>query len=205
VSISLSPGSRAHLGDAARAQERYALLRTELMRVRAAAVAWRNGLAGMLAAVVGFSLIRGRADIGELAPPWNIVVGVFLLAALLAGAAAGMSLLRAANGRPGLTPVDAHVGGVAAEHIAAVAALRDLARGIGGLMLCTALLVAAVATTWYGPERSGPQLQVVLPGTTVCGTTVRLDAGRLTIATRAGQMTVDVAQALAVQPVTQCP
>ena len=43
------------------------MLRDELTVVRAAATAWRNGLAGLLAAMLGFSLVKGRSDIGTLA------------------------------------------------------------------------------------------------------------------------------------------
>jgi hypothetical protein len=63
--------------------------------VRAAALAWRNGLAALLAGIIGFSLVRGRSDIGGLADPYGVVVGALLLGALVIGIVAALYLLRA--------------------------------------------------------------------------------------------------------------
>ncbi|WP_234584556.1 hypothetical protein, partial [Micromonospora sp. MH99] len=85
--IRLRPGPPATVADLHRAQQLAGLLRGELERVRAAAVAWRNGLGGLLVALVGFSLIRGRTDVTTLAAGWGALVGILLLAALAAGVA----------------------------------------------------------------------------------------------------------------------
>jgi hypothetical protein len=103
-----------------------------------------------------------------------------------------------------LTPVGSVLNGPAAEHVTAVAALRDLSRGIVGVQLCAALLVGAVGITWYGPARSEPRLRITVPGATVCGSVVRVAAGRAVLATDAGQVEVAFADALAVQPVAKC-
>lgn len=205
MNIGLSAGPPAEPRHAAAAQERYGLLAGELERVRTAAAAWRTGMAGLLAALAGFGLVKGRTDLGQLAPPWPVVTGVLLLAAAVAGGAGAIRLLRAAHGRPSFTTLDPALPGVVADHLAAGAALRDLRRGIGATLACAALLVAAVGATWYGPGKDGPRLRVQQPGSVLCGSVVGLDQGRLTLKTEAGQVTVDLARALTVQPVDRCP
>ncbi|MFD8743443.1 hypothetical protein ACFV01_10335, partial [Streptomyces sp. NPDC059616] len=95
------PGPAGTPADRLAARHHRALLRRELPRVRESALAWRNGLAALLAGLVGFGLLRGRSDIGSLAAPYAVTVGLVLLLALLCGGAGGLSLLRAAHGRPG--------------------------------------------------------------------------------------------------------
>lgn len=204
MSVSLAAGPPAEPRHAAAAQERYALLAGEMDRVRAAAAAWRTGMAGLLAALIGFGLVKGRTDIGQLASPWPVVTGVLLLAAAIAGGAGALWLLRAAHGRPALTALDPSLPGVLADHLAARAALRDLGRGIGATLTCAALLIAAVGATWYGPGKDGPRLRVQQPGSLLCGSVVGVDQGRLTLKTDAGQVTVDLSQALTIQPVDRC-
>jgi hypothetical protein len=198
------PGPPAGPADAARARNRHQALRDELPRVRAAAAAWRNGLAGLLAALVGFGLVKGRTEIDKVAPPWHVVIGVLLLLALLAGAAGGLCLLRAANGPPRLTPPAAG-SPLTQDHTRAVAALADLRRGIAGSLGCAAFLVLAVATTWYGPAKQPPQLRVQLPGATLCGSPDATAHGTLTLRTAAGRTTVDLTRVLTIQPVEECP
>jgi hypothetical protein len=204
MTVPLAPGPDATRDQLRTAQERYRLLQTELPRVRAAAVAWRNGLVGILAALVGFSLIRGRSDVGELGRPWAVAVGLLLLAALLAGVTGALSLLRAASGKAAVTPVGRLLSGVAADHVEAIGAARALRRGITLSLVCTALLIAAVAITWYGPEREAPRLQVTTPTAVVCGSSVRVHSGTLTLRTDAGEIEVDLRQAVAIHPVTAC-
>jgi hypothetical protein len=168
MSRSLSPGPAATTADLRAAQEHDRLLRTELSRVRAAATAWRNGLGGLLAALVGFSLVKGRADVSQLAPGWAALVGVLLLAALLAGAAGALLLIRAANGRPSVAAAREVRSRSASDHIEALASATALRYGIVLTVLCAALLVTAVATTWYGPERDKPAGPVSTSSGTVC-------------------------------------
>ncbi|GAB3862456.1 hypothetical protein GCM10029963_68700 [Micromonospora andamanensis] len=149
--IRLRPGPPATLTDLRRAQELAALLRGELDRVRAAALAWRNGLGGLLVALVGFSLIRGRSDVSTLAPGWGALVGVLLLAAIMAGVAGALALLRAAHGPLSVTSVAELPPAPLGEHREALAAARALRFGVLLVLLCTALLIAAVGVTWYAP------------------------------------------------------
>ena len=163
----LRPGPAATARDLQAAQERETLRRSELARVRAAATAWRNGLAGLLAALAGFGLVKGRSDINELAPVWAGAVGVILLLALLTGAAGALSLIRALSGRPRLVDVGRLPSRAHAEHVEAVASAKALRRGIALTLACATLLVAAVGATWYGPGRrpaAGAQCVPVVAG-----------------------------------------
>lgn len=153
--IRLRPGPPATPADLRRAQELAGLLRGELDRVRAAALAWRNGLGGLLAVLVGFSLVRGRSDVSTLRPGWGALVGVLLLAAVAAGVAGALALLRAAHGPLSVTPVAALPPAPLGEHREALAAARALRLGVWLVLICTALLVAAVGVTWYAPGAAG--------------------------------------------------
>lgn len=201
----LTPGPQADVADLRAARERGRLLAAELPRVREAAAAWRNGLGGLLAALVGFSLIKGRSDVSQLARSWAAWVGILLLAALIAGAAGAMLLIRAASGRPSVMPVHELLSRNAADHIEAVTAAAALRRGIALTLICAALLVAAVGATWYGPQRNGPVLQVTTPSGTFCGPAVALSDGNLTLRTAGGQVVVDLEEAAAIQAAAHCP
>jgi hypothetical protein len=201
----LAPGPPATRADLRRAQDRDRLLRTQLDRVRAGALAWRNGLGALLAALVGFSLIKGRSNVTQLKPGWGVVVGVLLLAAFGTGVVAALSLLRAAHGRPSLVKVKNLPPAVLGDHQETVAAARALLRGVVLALGCAALLVAAVAMTWYGPPRDGPQLQVGTPERTVCGSVVRVAGSGVVLRTSAGEVSVDLRAAHTMQPVASCP
>lgn len=197
------PATRDHL---LAAQERDRLLRTELPRVRAAATAWRNALAGLLTALIGFSLIKGRSDITMLAKPWAVTVGVLLLAALICGATGALSLIRASNGRPAVAAVGGLLVRSASDHAEALASASALRRGIALTLACSVLLVAAVASTWYGPSAKPSALQVTTSTVgTVCGTILRVDRGTLLLKTDSGEVVVNLTEASTLQAVTACP
>lgn len=158
----------------------------------------------MLAGLLGFSLIRGRSDIGKLAPPWAVLVGVLLLLSLLVGAYAAMRLLRAAHGLPQVVARKEVRSRLAADHDEALASQRALQAGIWAAFGCAALLIAAVAMTWYGPEKGPPRLRVGVSGETVCGTVVRVVGGLLTLKTADGERVVDLRLATGVAPVESC-
>jgi len=202
----LSPGpAPATPADLRAAQERDRLLRTELPRVREAATAWRNGLGALLAALVGFGLVKGRSDVSQLDPAWAVAVGVGLLLALIAGAVGALLLIRAAHGIPVVTPVRKILARRAADHMEALSAAKALTAGIVLTLTCAALLVGAVATTWYGPPRDKPAVEVTTPDGTVCGRVVRTAAGTMTLDTAAGEVPVELARASAIRAVTACP
>ncbi|MEU4746782.1 hypothetical protein AB0G02_40880, partial [Actinosynnema sp. NPDC023658] len=188
------------------AQERHRLLRTELVRVRAAATAWRNALAGLLVALIGFGLVKGRTDVGQLARPWAIAVGGLLLASLVVGAMGALSLVRSANGSPVVVPMADVASRLVDDHKEAQAAARALRRGIGATLVCVLLLVAAVGLTWYGPPAKPPVLQVTTSSAgTACGPVVRVDRGTLVLKTEAGEVVLALSEASVIQPVAVCP
>ena len=172
--------------------------------MRAAATAWRNGLAGLLAALVGFSLIKGRSDLNQLARPWAAGVGVLLLMALFAGAIGALSVLRASNGRPAVMAVRDLLPGSIADHLEALDSARALRRGIGLTLACASLLVAAVAFTWYGPERDAPKLQIISSNITACGSVSRIGSGAIALHTEAGEITISLNDVRSMRPVATC-
>ncbi|MET9388109.1 hypothetical protein ABZY09_45820 [Streptomyces sp. NPDC002928] len=180
------------------------MIRAELSVVRAAAVAWRNGLAGLLAGLLGFGLIKGRSDVSGISAPWRIVVGALLLAALVVAAYSALRLLRAAHGRPRRRPLASVGSRLAADRDEAAESLVALDRGVAGTLTCAVLLVAAVAVTWYGPPAGKPRLQVVIGGEIVCGSVVRASGDRLTLRTDTGERIIDLSRIDGLQPVDEC-
>ncbi|MEV8451276.1 hypothetical protein AB0467_01415 [Streptomyces sp. NPDC052095] len=200
------PGRAGTPADRLAARHHRALLRGELPRVRESALAWRNGLAALLAGLVGFGLLRGRSDIGSLAAPYAVGVGVVLFLALLCGGAGALSLLRAAHGRPASAALAEpfRLDGTAAAHTEALHAARALARGIPLTLCCAALLTTAVGITWYGPAKEGPFLSVTTPAGTLCGEPLSTAPGSVTLRTGTGRFTADLTLATAVRAVTSC-
>ncbi|MGD9525605.1 MAG: hypothetical protein AB7V44_02330 [Pseudonocardia sp.] len=211
MTVQISAGSPAEPRDRRAAKAVRALLVGELSRVRAGAVAWRNGLGALLAGLIGFGLIKGRSDVTQLQPVAAVVVGVLLLAALVAGSVAAVLLMRAAHGRPWAVSVRQVVDSAAEDPeesgrlVEADASARALTRGVVGSFLCTALLCAAVGLTWYGPAKDKPRIEVrLLNGSVQCGEVVSVAAGQLALRTAQGQVTVDLAQANGLNPVETC-
>ena len=180
------------------------MVRTELTRVRAAADAWRKGLGALLAGLVGFSLVKGRSDVGAVDYHVAVVVGLLLLIALGTGAAGGLLLVRAAHGRPVVVSRDRLLPEPISTHQEALDSARKLRLGIAGTMTCAVLLVAAVGLTWYGPPRAEPLLRVVHTSDTTCGSVVRIGAGSLVLTTSAGELTIPLDTVQGLQPVTSC-
>ena len=194
MTIKISAGPPAEPRDRRAARAARELLAGELPRVRAGAVAWRNGLGALLAGLIGFGLIKGRSDVTQLSTIAAVVVGVLLLVALAVGSTAAVLLMRAAHGRPWAVAVrrvidttaeDPDEAGRLAE---ANASTRALTWGVVLSFGCTALLCAAVGLTWYGPTKDKPRLEVRLTnGSVFCGEVVSLAAGKLAFKTSRGQ------------------
>ncbi|WP_327385594.1 MULTISPECIES: hypothetical protein [unclassified Streptomyces] len=202
----LRPGPPATPDDLHRAQYQEELLEGgELERIRSAALAWRNGLAGLIAGLIGFGLVKGRSDVTQLAPGAAAAVGVLLGLATLFGTLAAWLVLRAAHGLPRVVPAEQLPGRVTHEHQLATAAARDLRRGSALVVVHATLLIAAVAVTWYGPERAKPQVTVVTPDVTACGTVRSVGGGALTVRTRTVEMRIPLDQVLDLTAVEACP
>lgn len=69
MTVTVSAGPPAQPADRARAKALQDLQADELDRIRAGAVAWRNGLGALLASLLGFSLVKGREDVTSYARP----------------------------------------------------------------------------------------------------------------------------------------
>lgn len=186
------------------------LAKDELPRVRTAAIAWRNGVGALLAGLIGFGLLKGRTDVSQLASPYNLIVGGFLLCSLVMGIAAAMLILRAAHGRPA-SVVFRHEGQdhdpgsrMASDHSEARIAARLLFRGLIFSLVCVAFLVTAVGMTWYGPSKGQPRIEIQGPGVTHCGKVLRLTDRRLTLGTDHGEITVDLQTLVVLKAVDSC-
>ncbi|QES47240.1 hypothetical protein DEJ50_04740 [Streptomyces venezuelae] len=207
---------RARPGPAGKPADRMAarggrrLLHEELPRVRESALAWRNGLGALLAGLLGFGLIKGRTDVGALAAPYGATVGALLLCAVLCGVGGAVLLLRAAHGRPAASalpepaPGTLPAGPVTAGHAEALRAARALTRGVLATLGCAALLIAAVALTWYGPAKDGPLIAVTTPAGSFCGEPLRMAGGRLVLKTEAGAADIDLSTAVTLRAVASC-
>lgn len=204
MNIRLRPGDASTPGDLHRVQQRIRMLRGEIARVRAAAVSWRNGLGALLTSLVGFGLITGRANIGELERGWAVAVGAVLLAAAVAGTGGALLLLRAAHGPVAMVTLTDLPSSPVADRREAAAAVRALRVGRILTLACAGLLMAAIAITWYGPPQQDPRLTVVSPGLDACGTVARLADGVLTLSTARGDIAVRLDGLLAMAPVERC-
>ncbi|MER6470987.1 hypothetical protein [Streptomyces collinus] len=210
MTLRVTRGARsATRADQLSARHDYQLVKDSLPRVRAAALAWRNGVGALLAGLIGFGLLKGRSDVGELASPYDAVVGVLLLAALVTGTTAAMLLLRAAHGRPTATAIKeyrAHGGGSAlgADHAEALRSAGALSKGVVLALSCTALLVTAVGMTWYGPAAKEPSVEILTPAGARCGEVIRMASGLLTLRTDSGEVTLDLSRANGIRAVDSC-
>ncbi|WP_329282296.1 hypothetical protein [Streptomyces sp. NBC_01451] len=206
----LLPGPAPTAAQVRRARSLRRALERELGRVREVAVAWRNGLGALLAGLIGFGLIRGRSDVGQLAPGWSVAAGVMLVAALSVGAVGAFCLLRAAHGRPYARRLSATGDATGRpveveDHDEALASARVLRAGITLTCLCTVLLVTAVGVTWYAPPRDPPGLMIRQGTTTLCGEVVSVRRGKVVVKIDGVAMTVDLSRAESVTPVASCP
>ncbi|MFI7709063.1 hypothetical protein [Nonomuraea sp. NPDC049480] len=202
--IELTPAEGAAQASIPASQEIQRLHREALPRVQAAALAWRNGLAGLLAGLLGFSLIKGRSDVAQLAAPYGYAVGVLLVTAVIVGGFGAVQLLWAAHGRPRVMDRLRVASAMAADHAEARRGVLFLRNGIRLSLACAALLVTAVVVTWYGPAKDAPKLRVSVGEQVLCGSVTRVAAGALTLKTDLGERHVDLARATGLQAVDGC-
>ncbi|MFH0240951.1 hypothetical protein ACGRHY_00580 [Streptomyces sp. HK10] len=206
----VSPGPPAAPADREAARRARHSLAEELPRVREAALAWRNGLAGLFVGLLSFGLVKGRTDVGELASPYDAMVGGLLLLSLVCGAMGALFLLRAAHGAPVARPLvprtgDAAAALYAADHLETMRAVRSLRHGVALTMVCAVLLITGVALTWYGPGKEKPRLLVRTPSGTECGEPRRAGDGVLVLRTRTGEVRVPLSDVTGLGAVDSCP
>jgi hypothetical protein len=201
----LKAGDNATPEDLHLAQSRERFQRAELERIRNAALAWRNGLAGLLAAITGFGLIKGRSDITALSPFWSRIAGILLAIALAVGILGALALLKAAHGLPAVRSATGLGRWVTAEHREAMAAARSLRQGIVGALACAVVLVIAVGVTWYGPARdTGSYLRVATRSGSWCGRSVSLTGSKLRLEAPRGPVVLLVSDVLSITPAGTC-
>jgi hypothetical protein len=198
-------GPAATAEDLRSAQFRLELLNTELPRIRAEAAAWRNGLGVLLAALVGFGLIKGRSDVSTLDAAAAKAVGVLLALALVAGAVGALRLLRASFGKPSVVNVKSLPPAPLYAHSEALSSAEALRWGIRLTLACAVLLVAAVGVTWYGPPSATPQLAVDTGSAPACGSVTSVSGGYLVLDTSLGPQRISLANVTSMKPVSSCP
>ncbi|MER5942511.1 hypothetical protein ABT121_35035 [Streptomyces sp. NPDC001928] len=205
VRLQVPTQRQAGRADLYRARQREELLRSELPRAREAALAWRNGLAALLAGLIGFGLVKGRSDVSGLQQSFAVSVGVLLLVSLLVGTVGTLWLMSAAYGLPAV--VSSRRTDIDDEHAQALRATAQLRRGIGATLACAAILVTAVAITWYGPGKPAAAVQVTTPAGTECGSRLQLAEGKPAVLdTRRGPLTLDLQGPVTVRVVSSaCP
>ena len=189
--------------DRGAAERNHRIYVTELPTVRQAAVPGVTVLP-LLVGLLGFGLIKGRSDISQLAQPWAAIVGLLLLAALVVGVGAADSLLQAAHGRPRHFKRGKLGSPLAFQHAEALRATSLLNNGIRLSLASAALLVVAVAITWYGPDKQQPELRVMTADKQLCGSVVHIHAGVLTLKTSNGQVDVKLDTVIGISAVVTC-
>jgi hypothetical protein len=123
----------------------------ELREVRAVAANWRAALAAMLALVTTVSVVRGRDSIAGIGPVPRVLVGVFLLCAVVVAALGAFLSSRSAFGVPKEEDAPRSVAElVTAERARVRRAVRDLRAAIVLTFVTLALIVASVGLVWYG-------------------------------------------------------
>jgi hypothetical protein len=134
------------------AEEKRQQIPDELARVRAQAEQWRNGLAGITALFTAAGLFSGQRTVAALAMEARVWAGCAVIASIVTAAIGLYLSMSAAFGIPARRPGAA---GMAQAVIGELRLLRRTVRALHGAMVCAfislALMLAALAVTWYGP------------------------------------------------------
>jgi hypothetical protein len=186
-----------------------ALVQTQLADVRKSAENWRTGLAGILALVTGFTLIKGPTDVSSLESWASYVVGVLLLLALACAAFGAWQSLGAAYGSPGtLTRQDYRAAGGATGFDLKRA--TDAARKLRDAKLATIgalfLLCGAIGLTWYGPRPASVTVRVDRSSApSICGKMGDSAAGHLDVTLPGGSsVRLEFADVVRLRSVASC-
>lgn len=212
VMMTLRPGKASDSRTMVDAQRQVHLSRADLPAMQTLARGWLTGLAGLAAGILGFGVLHGRSDIGDLASPTAYAVGILLLLAAVAATAAAHQMLAAAHGIPtdtGTIVNRLQVGSLSEaveQSERAMLSRRRLRRGLRWAGTAGLALLAAIALTWYGPAK-GPLLVSVTEqsGGAWCGEVLSADGGTLRLKTDSGEVSVSLGGLATLQPVSACP
>ena len=175
-----------------------------MTRVRTAAAAWRNGLGVLLAALVGFGLIKGRSDVNTLPPLAAAVVGVLLLLALVAVLRA-LLLLRASFGEPRVVATRSLPSTAIAAHQEALG-FRPGAQGGNRLDPRLRRPARRRRRNHVGrPRQERAEAAVSTGGDPLCGAVKSVGSGILALDTPLGERDVRLATLTGIEPVQSRP
>ncbi|MDQ1006174.1 hypothetical protein QFZ82_000659 [Streptomyces sp. V4I23] len=180
------PPSATDLAERDRFRE---LVRSSLPGVRAAAEAWRNGLAAFITLLGAAIVVKGPATTADMTTGWRAAV-TLLVGGGLALAVVGLwhALAAQAGTRPlAVTLADIHRdhGSLDGFEVAtAKRSARRLTLARRTVAVALALLFTGMALTWWAPTAQRGSVKVTHGQETTCGTLLSADGGRLRIAVK---------------------
>jgi hypothetical protein len=161
------------------------LASTQLDSIRKTAESWRNGLAGILATLAGFTLIKGPSELSGLDHPADYVVGGLLLLALAVALFGAWMSLTAAYGNPAAISREEfrRQGGIIGYRLTLASRSMCKLRAARVATIFTVILVAAaIALTWYGPRSDSPVVTAERSAqAAICGRFIASDNGNIDI------------------------
>jgi hypothetical protein len=181
-------------------RELQAAQKTELSDVRKAAENWRTGLAGLLAVLTAFFIIKGKESIDDIAHDWvKWVLGIVLVSAGAIAVFGAYKAIRAAYGVPRDELIRKGMkdyGTVSAwRHAYARAAVDDLRWAKVATISSLVLLALATVITWAAPGPPPPafvnaQFAAGGEGETaaICGELIHADSDEVLIEVRDGDV-----------------
>jgi hypothetical protein len=173
-----------------------ALQRTQLETVNAAATAWRTLFGALLGIFTAVAFAGGLTTIDKLAHPWNVILKIATVVALVMAIGATY-LANKASGSMSVGVLTDQDPDFLRQRTRAMAeqahADLDLAKPLGALAVGI-VIVGSVIALFIGPAKAGPQdVLVVINGQATCGPLTaqsdRLVVGTTPLSTRVSQMT----------------
>lgn len=162
-----------------------AMVDDALGRVRAAVVAWRTGLTGLITLITTGIILTGRKTTTDLTVPWRIAVTLTIGGGLVLAIAGLWHALAAEAGSRtrlrSLQDIRKDYGSVQAYQVGlAAAAGRRLQTARIFVAAALGLLLTGVLLTWWAPAapaKPPAYLKVARMNGTVCGVLVSADGG----------------------------
>ncbi|MDV9188689.1 hypothetical protein R6L23_10755 [Streptomyces sp. SR27] len=207
MAVRVTAGTPSTSASRARADESRGLLEGELVRVRAQAENWRNGLAALLGLLTAVGIVKGPDTLQGLSGGARGAVGVLLLGGLLLSAAGAFFAMRAAFGLPRRRVAGASLEELLTrERLTVRRAVRDLRRAIVAGFLALAMVTAGIGLTWYGPRPGNPGVLIVqTDGSVLCGTLTGIDAKGVRLRVKDVERRLPSARIGSAKSVESCP